>query len=106
MANYMKAAMAVASMSMLKMTPMRRKLVHIISLSRNSQYADSRDKVYSLLGLASDTEAAPAPNYLKPVEEVYCEYLGINHHDLKCRFHRLRCPSNFHQRSLQREVRH
>ena len=74
MVNYMKATMAVVSMSMLKETSTSRKLIHLISRSRNSQCADSRDKVYSLLGLASDTEGAPAPNYLKPVEEIYCEY--------------------------------
>jgi hypothetical protein len=35
---------------------------------------DPRDKIYGLLGLASDYNQYPPPDYIKPVEQVYIEF--------------------------------
>lgn len=49
-------------------------LLELIVDFRDRSSTDPRDKIYGLLGIAADSDRYPAPDYHKPVEQVYCDY--------------------------------
>lgn len=46
-------------------------LIYLLQVARSFQASDPRDKIYALLGLASDCTEFPAPEYSLSVEKVY-----------------------------------
>ena len=49
-------------------------LLNLISVFREVQTSDPRDKIYAFLGIAADSKHAPAPDYSHPVYLVYQEF--------------------------------
>lgn len=49
-------------------------LLNLISVFREVQTSDPRDKIYAFLGIAADSKHAPAPDYSQPVHQVYQEF--------------------------------
>lgn len=49
-------------------------LLQLVSTFRNLEATDPRDKIYAFVGLASDWDKVPRPDYSQTVEEVYLTF--------------------------------
>ncbi len=74
-------------------------LIDLMSVFRDAQTTDPKDKIYALRGIAKDAEDTPTPNYAKSARDVFLEF--GRYFILQGRGIDLICEAGFNKASLE-----